>query len=335
MGAHEVIEMEPNFFRKVLIFGLVLTLSLVLNSLVSSGAELDDIKAAIKAKGAKWTAGETSVSQLSMEQKQRRLGSLVPEGSGAGQLSFLSPAISLPASLDWRNYNGKNFVTPVRNIENCSSSWAFAPTAGLESYTLRKNNTPGVDLNLSEQVLISCANAGDCGGGWLSKSSDFIRKYGLPLESCYPYTAATGSCSDACSDWSAHAYKIDSWFYVVPIGNPSRTSVGDIKNALFMHGPLVSSMVVFNDFSSYISEIYSYSGVGIELGRTAIIIIGYDDPGQYFIAKNFWGTSWGDLGFFKIAYDQVFNVVKFGQETIAYVHKAAAPASWLWLLLDD
>jgi hypothetical protein len=152
--------MEPNFFRKILIVGLVLTLSLVLNSLASFGAELDDIKAAIKAKGAKWTAGETSVSRLSTEQKQRRLGSLVPEGSGAEQLSLLSSATSLPASLDWRNYNGKNFVTPVRNIETCSSSWAFAPTACLESYTLRKNNTPGVDLNLSEQVLISCANAG-------------------------------------------------------------------------------------------------------------------------------------------------------------------------------
>jgi C1A family cysteine protease len=334
MGAHEVIEMEPNFFRKILIVGLVLTLSLVLNSLASFGAELDDIKAAIKAKGAKWTAGETSVSRLSTEQKQRRLGSLVPEGSGAEQLSLLSSATSLPASLDWRNYNGKNFVTPVRNIETCSSSWAFAPTACLESYTLRKNNTPGVDLNLSEQVLISCANAGDCSGGWLYKSSDFIRKYGLPLESCYPYTASNGSCSNACSDWSAHAYKIDSWFYVVPSGTPSRTSVEDIKNALFMHGPLVSSMVAYSDFTAYISGTYSHS-VGIELGKTAILIIGYDDPGQYFIAKNFWGTSWGEAGFFKIAYNQVFNVVEFGRETIAYVRKAAAPASLLWLLLDD
>ena len=326
--------MEPNFSRKTLIFGLVLTLSLVLNSLVSFGAELDDIKAAIKAKGAKWIAGETSVSRLSTEQKQRRLGSLVPEGSGAEQLSLLSSATLLPASLDWRNYNGKNFVTPVRNIGTCSSSWAFAPTAGLESYTLRKNNTPGVDLNLSEQVLISCADAGDCSGGWISKASDFIRKFGLPLESCYPYTASNGSCSNACSDWSAHAYKIDSWFFCGFKRDPSPHQRGRHKKCPVYAWPSGINYGCYNDFMSYVSGIYSYSG-GIELGRTAILIIGYDDPGQYFIAKNFWGTSWGEAGFFKIDYDQVFNVVEFGQQTIAYVHKAAAPASWLWLLLDD
>jgi C1A family cysteine protease len=325
--------MEPNVSRKALTLGLLLTVLLVLSTFVVFGAELDDIKAAIKAKGAKWIAGETSVSRLSTEQRQRRVGSLVPVWSGAEKLSSLSPSASLPASLDWRNYNGKNFVTPVRTTGTCGT-WAFAVAAALESYTLRKNNTPGLNLDLSEQVLISCANAGGCGGGILVTASNYIKVKGLPLESCYPYMDAQGDCSNACSDWPANAHKIDDYFYVLQYGTPPRTSVEDIKNALFMHGPLLSTMVVYSDFVDYQSGIYSYSS-GVLMGGYAILIIGYDDSGQFFIVKNSWGTSWGEAGFFRIAYDQVFNVVKFGQGTIAYVRKATDTASWLWLLLDD
>ena len=49
---------------------------------------------------------------------------------------------------------------------------------------------PGFDLNLSEQVMVSCSGAGDCAmGGYVDDASDFIRNIGLPLEPYYDYTA--------------------------------------------------------------------------------------------------------------------------------------------------
>ena len=109
------------------------------------------------------------------------------------------PIVGAPPSLDWRN-NGGNFVTPVRNQGGCGSCWAFATTAALESSVLRAENTPGVDLNLSEQVLISCGSsggndAGSCSGGYISYASDYIRNTGLPLETCYPYTGETAAAA--------------------------------------------------------------------------------------------------------------------------------------------
>ena len=66
--------------------------------------------------------------------------------------------MALPSHIDWRD-NGGNYVTPIRDQKSCGSCWAFATTAALESATLITLGTPGVDLNLAEQMLVSCSGA--------------------------------------------------------------------------------------------------------------------------------------------------------------------------------
>ena len=102
-------------------------------------------------------------------------------------------------SFDWTYPT--NYVTPVRNQGNCGSCWAFATTAALESYTLIKNSLPGQELNLAEQVMVSCGGAGSCGGGYIGTAANYIKNTGLPLETCYPYSATNGTCSAACYNW--------------------------------------------------------------------------------------------------------------------------------------
>jgi C1A family cysteine protease len=76
-------------------------------------------------------------------------------------------------------------------------------------------------------------------------------------------------------------------------------------------------MNVYADFFSYVSGVYSYTK-GTYQGGHAVLIVGYDHTYQYFIVKNSWGDDWGEAGYFKIAYSQLTNVVKFGQYTILY-----------------
>ena len=284
----------------------------------ASQEELDEIRDAIKAKGAHWVADETSVSKLPPEERRVLLGTQKPILTGFEALSprgLTGLTTAAPPSFDWRNSTGNTFVTPVRDQGGCGSCWAFATTAALESYVLITQNTPGTDVNLSEQTLVSCPGpaTGNCGGGSVGAASTYIKNTGLPVEACFPYTATNNSCTNACSTYRTNTYRIYDWYYVATYA----PTVSAIKNALYTYGPLVTTMDVYADFFNYRTGVYTYVS-GSYQGGHAILIVGYNDGGGYFIVKNSWGTGWGESGYFRIAYSQLTNVVEFGWYTIAY-----------------
>jgi uncharacterized repeat protein (TIGR02543 family) len=254
------------------------------------------------------------MSELPPSEQELRLGLLTAPPPLGKTRAMLAPLLlaPLPASLDWRNNNG-NFVTGVRDQGNCGSCWAFASTAALEAETIIKNNTPGTDLDLSEQAVISCSGDGSCGGGYLV--DNFFVTTGAPLESCYPYTAGNGSCANACANWQDNTYKISSYTWVVPYGATQTAYV--LKNALNSYGPIAVTMAVYSDFYYYSSGIYSHVTGYLE-GYHAILLVGYDDVNGCFIVKNSWGTGWGESGFFRIAYSEMTDDVDFGYEALAY-----------------
>ncbi len=43
------------------------------------------------------------------------------------------------------------------------------------------------------------------------------------------------------------------------------------------------------------------------LGGHAVVTVGYNDSDQRFIARNSWGTNWGQQGYFTIPYDYLTN----------------------------
>ncbi|MDD4005300.1 MAG: C1 family peptidase [Elusimicrobiaceae bacterium] len=268
--------------------------------------DIDQLNKSIAEKGGKWVAGRTSVSDMSSQAQQYLVGlGVEPLDIGAAPLK-MGRAI-LPESLDWRANNG-DFVTGVRNQGQCGSCWAFAMTGALESYALRAKNTPNRDLDLSEQVMVSCSGAGSCKGGRLN--ADYLTTTGLPPESYYPYTQTDGSCSNVKPGWEKETNKIGSW------GSVSK-SVEELKAALNQFGPVPTAFMVYRDFMSYKSGVYSYTS-GELMGGHGVLLVGYNDAEKYFIVKNSWGPNWGENGFFKIAYSEMDNQVKFGMMTIAY-----------------
>ena len=307
--------------HKKIILGLLTGCLLIFVGGLAMAGELDDIKAAIKKHGAQWVAGETSVSKLPPHQRMMRLGLIKPTEAVGQPAPVVPVTATLAAALDWRNGGSKgnavNYVTPVRDQGNCGSCWAFAATAALESYRLI-NKADGVcglaGCNLSEQALVSCSKAGNCGGGYIDKASTYIRSTGEPVETCCPYLAANSPCKRACCyNWEkGTTYKINSWSWVAT----TSPTVSAIKNALTV-GPLATTMNVYDDFFSYVSGVYSYTS-GPYRGGHAILIVGYDDANSCFIVKNSWDKDWGESGYFRIAYSELTSVVKFGQYTILY-----------------
>ncbi len=295
-------------------------LSFILLSGVPSATLAEETAAVMEYNGPGWISGDNCISILPPERKANLQGVIqppvVPLPLSMAPMD-LEPYPELPPGLDWRNYKGKNYVTPIRDQDGCGSCWAFSTTAALESYYLIYSDAPGQNLDLAEQIMLSCPKptAGTCKGGWPPTAADYIRDTGLPPESFFPYAAQDLLCEEAEPGWKNYTYKIFGWDYVLK-------DVDSIKRALYTYGPLPTIFKVFSDFYSYNGGLYYYRS-GNYQGLHAVLIVGYQDAtdvpgGGFFIVKNSWGTCWGEKGFFRITYSELDSLVLFGSTTMAY-----------------
>jgi hypothetical protein len=201
----------------------------------------------------------------------------------------------LPDYLDWRDVSGVNWMTPIRNQGGCGSCVAFGTMGAFEAMLRIDANNPNWNLDLSEQHIFSCGG-GTCANGWyISAALNYLKNYGAPPESCFPYQASDVPCSNSCPDWQSQAQKLISWNYVA-------TDIASIKYYL-QYGPVVSAIDVYGDFFSYPGGVYHHTS-GSYAGGHCITIVGYDDINGYWICRNSWGTWWGENGWFRIAYGE-------------------------------
>jgi virulence-associated protein VapD len=170
----------------------------------------------------------------------------------------------------------------------------------------------GSQSDLSEQVVLSCAN-GSCSGGWYGYALEYIHDNGVPDEACYEYIIADGNCTHKCAH-PGYVEKITNYDLYGRWGIPTAATVNDLKN-LLQTGPVLVSLLVPADgtFESYSEGIYNYNGGVISSDRGhAVLVVGYNDAEGYFKAKNSWGEYWGESGYLRIAYDDVTDDVQFG-----------------------
>ncbi|MBN2103414.1 T9SS type A sorting domain-containing protein [bacterium] len=261
--------------------------------LLSANRDIDEIRRAIQAKGAQWTAGENWVTRLSKEERRALCGAILePEDvSNAPQAHF--EQVDLPEKIDWRDNNG-NWITPVKS-QGCGDCWNFAAIAQIEAWWKIFNANPDSMIDLSEQFILSCGNAGSCNGGEMWDALEFYQTVGVPSEDCMPYDAVdTVSCANACANWQNEAVTIPGWGWVT-LGDPH---VGAIKQAVF-RAPVSAAFRTYYDWDYYTEGVYEHVW-GEYAGDHAILIIGWDDTEQSWICKNSWGPLWGDNGYFRI-----------------------------------
>ena len=258
----------------------------------------------IKAKGLRWTAGETSLSRLPFAERnlliacsKGGLGTgpntqgaefykggifVVESGSSTSSVSA-NDSSSLVESFDWRSrhganrpgspyYNGSNgWMTPVES-QMCSDCWAHSALGATEAQANLYFNQH-LDLDLSEQELVDCSGAGSCAnGGNTGVALSFVQNYGVVNEACYPGTGLDGTCSACPVPQDKISIAGFDAFY------PQDEQ--DIQKRLIKYGPLP---------------------FGIASWWHAMVLSGYEHDATtgetVWILKNSWGLDWGDQGY--------------------------------------
>jgi hypothetical protein len=260
----------------------------------SEDEELAEIKKAIEKNGYHWTAGKTSVSGLTFEEKRRLCGHISPpEWVLENMPLFVPPGDSITDNIfDWRDYN---CVTAAKSQDGCGSCWAFAAVGELESHMLVYD---GRYEDLSEQMILSCVTTSSgCDGGFAVDAYKVFMEQGIVTEACMPYEA----------DDQIPCNKDRCTIFTGVIGYERiRPRVDDIKAAL-LRGPVSTSFDVYTDFYYYEEGCYENAAGGEKIGSHAVIIVGWYEyfcGGQgAWLCKNSWGEDWGMDGFFFIKYD--------------------------------
>jgi C1A family cysteine protease len=238
-------------------------------------------------------------------------------------------ANGLPTSFDWRNYKKQNWLTAVKNQGTCGGCWAFAGAATVESQYNIEQKMANLDINLSEQDIISCSGEGSCQYGGPDAGALDAFKTGIVDEQCFPYIAAGWKMGDRepqcnkCVDAASRQWRIGEYGFI------EAGSMDNIKKALSEKGPLLTSMFIGGkvdgqwvkvDFSK---PVLTCSRVGNSTNHT-VVVVGYDDKEQAWIVRNSWGANWPNMnsgGYFKVAYGScaIFS------EGAYYVQQVAIP----------
>jgi len=107
--------------------------------------------------------------------------------------------VSLPNTFDWRNKDGGDWLTIVKNQGDCGSCWAFSVIGMIEAQYNIATNNPNFDPDLSEEYLVAncsgSAKGGSCCGGRPDYALDSIKNNGTVDESSFPYVDDSCSCS--------------------------------------------------------------------------------------------------------------------------------------------
>jgi hypothetical protein len=295
-----------------------------------------ELQTLIRAQRLNWTAAETPFSALSDPEKRRRLGAVPPSGgpslaererlTATRGLPAVGPA--LPASVDWRNKGGANWITAIEDQGGCGSCVAFGCVGSFESHVRIARSDGGLAVDLSEADLWFCwgpnHSAGQCpSGGWWPDNALPGLVQGIVDAACFGYTASNQACN-RCANAQSRLTKATGWHSI--------SSVSDIKSFLATSGPLITCFTVRDDFYNYTGNIYSPSNspTNVVVGGHCVCVVGYDDNNSCWMCKNSWGATFGEQGFFRIAY----GVCGIDAEMWAIEGVEAAPIDqqldWRW-----
>jgi hypothetical protein len=221
----------------------------------------------------------------------------------------------LPAEWDWRSVEGENWMTSVK-AQLCGDCWAFTAVGVLEAVNNIEADNPNLDLDLSERDLISCSSAGSCDGGSPLWAFQYAQECGIRNESDFPYQLFRKGlvASDPILCWLCNS-RMDRKYFVGQISSATNREL--MKHELITKGPMAVGLCFPRneeiDLETNVAHCVNDTDPrGYCAGvRHAMVLVGYNDDGKYWITKNSWGIDdnapeWAWDGYIKIGYGECY-----------------------------
>ncbi|NLK28051.1 MAG: hypothetical protein GX306_06880 [Clostridiales bacterium] len=216
----------------------------------------------------------------------------------------------LPDKYDLRQ---QGYVTPVRNQGSIGACWTFSTYGSLES-TVKKFSGEDYDFSEIHMALHNGVTTADAGGNNYIATAYLVSGKGPILEEQDPYPNPSKVEYIITREGLEAKYRVQDIIFL-----PARTNSLDndeLKNAIITYGAVSSSYYDSANYYTYKGQTTYYNGYTRNLNH-AITLVGWDDnfsrnnfdikpPGDgAFLAKNSWGSSWGDNGYYYISYYDV------------------------------
>jgi hypothetical protein len=253
-----------------------------------------------------WVTALSPEDQAALVNIPATAGRDLGDGSEIDPLPRVRPAApdgTLPAAFSWQDRDGVDWMMPIRNQERCGSCAAFGITALLEIRTKIDLDAPGLPVDLADSQTLTCAG-GDCENGiTLPQGIAVMQDQGLVVEECAPYRENGNSvdltgCDELCdAENRGRVYLTDA--QIVDIDGIELAEQVAIMKKAILDSPLLVRIAVWSDLfpygsGTYVPESEDPSGI---VGYHALLLIGWDDSRQAWLARNSWGTDWGMAGY--------------------------------------
>jgi C1A family cysteine protease len=229
----------------------------------------------------------------------------------------------------------------VRNQGQIGSCTAFCGTEAYEIlyYYGHGNVFPSTFspafLYYCERVKILDEPISSDDGASMVDIPESLQKYGLCLESLYPYPSSDKSTAYNTAPTTADFTYALGYEIGQTKSSYARVNSGDtaaVKNLLLNNIPVMMGFNVYDNakyqyFEGLNTNNYTYNPLtssvalasGVELlGGHATPIIGYDNTKQAFLVQNSWGTNWGNKGFYYMPYSVFMSTKIVPQGSVFY-----------------
>lgn len=193
-------------------------------------------------------------------------------------------------------------LSKVKHQLECGACYLFATLALYEYHFCTKFEKL---VEFSVQYALDCGrNNGlrGCIGGETHAVGEYVKQFGLELETYYPYRNADDSCPYNIEE----EYSSMGHILVRPESSAvhsvdCRQSDEGIERLLKDKGPLTIGLRVSTDFLSYGGGVDWLSDIQVD-GDHMMVLVGYgrEDGREYWLIRNSMGADWGEWGHYKL-----------------------------------